>query len=48
MAICLNEEELRKLLEKLIDERKSVDDGICVLCLDIHDAGDYCQCDNDE
>ncbi len=48
MPITLNESELKVLLEELLKNRKSVNDGICPSCHDIHCDGGICRCDNDD
>lgn len=48
MSTTLNESELKVLLEELIKNRKSVNDGICPSCHDIHHDGGNCRCDDDE
>jgi hypothetical protein len=48
MPRTLNENELNVLLEELLKNRESVNDGICPLCHDIHYDGGRCHCDNDD
>lgn len=48
MSTTLNENKLKVLLEELLKNRRSVNDGICPSYHGVHYDGGNCRCDNDE